>query len=108
MVGSDTPDACESAFCSMPTRARAAFSWAAVSNVALQHKSQTSCLICSSCFKHQDYNLLPRSCHRCRQRPSTRRGFDEREQLGSKNHTPLQKFAVPLLTNDISTIDHAW
>src|SRR6516165_758916 len=38
MVGSDTPDACESAFCSIPTRARAAFNWAAVSNVGLQHK----------------------------------------------------------------------
>jgi len=33
---------------------------------------------------------------------------DERGQLGSKNHAPLQKFPVPLLTYDISTIDHAW
>jgi len=35
-------------------------------------------------------------------------GSDDREQLGSKNHAPLQKFAVSLLTYDISTIDHAW
>jgi hypothetical protein len=34
-------------------------------------------------------------------------GVDEREQLGSKTNTPLQKFAVSLLTYDISTIDHA-
>src|SRR6516162_9689704 len=40
IVGSDTPDACESAFCSIPTRARAAFNWAAVSNASLQHKFQ--------------------------------------------------------------------
>src|SRR5271169_4023847 len=58
MVGSDTPDACASAFCSIPTRARAAFNWAAVSNVALQHKFQISCLIDCSCFKHQNCNLL--------------------------------------------------
>src|SRR5215470_16891992 len=107
MVGSDTPDACESAFCSMPTRARAAFNWAAVSNVALQHKSQASCLICGSCFKHQNCNLLhARSCHCCRQRHTA--GADEREQLGSTNRAALQKFAVSLLTYDISTIDHAW
>src|SRR5215469_13223991 len=108
MVGSDTPDACESAFCSMPTRARAAFNWAAVSNVALQRKFQASCLICASCFKHQNYNLLHAcACHRCRQVPRHTARSDEREQLGSKNHAPLQKFPVPLLTYDISTIDHA-
>ncbi len=55
----------------MPTSARAAFIWAAVSNALLQHKlmtchggvmsmmADTSYLICRSCLKHQDYDLLP-------------------------------------------------
>ena len=72
MVGSDTPDACANAFCSIPTRARAAFNWAAVSNVALQHKFQISCLIDRSCFKHQNCNLL--NIRPYDRRPPTPRG----------------------------------
>lgn len=38
MVGSDTPDAAARALCSIPTSARAAFNWVAVSKVVLQCK----------------------------------------------------------------------
>src|SRR5215510_3742727 len=97
MVGSDTPDACESAFCSIPTRARAAFNWAAVSNAALQYQLKTSCLICSSCFKHRNCNL------------SHIRSYDRLfPVLVSDTTRPFHKLEASLLTYDISTIDHAW
>src|SRR6266566_419453 len=70
IVGSDTPDATARAFWSMPTRTRAAFICAAVSNILLQHTvtnflrthsltTQTSYLISTSCFQHQNCHLEP-------------------------------------------------
>jgi len=70
IVGSDTPDATARAFWSMPASTRAAFICAAVSNVLLQHAvtnflrthsltTQTSYLISTSCFQHQNCHLEP-------------------------------------------------